>query len=471
MNELNFDTYVSPFTWRYGSSEMRRIFSEEHKYELWRRIWVTIARVQHQAGLVSKAELEDLVRHESDIRIERILEIEKETKHDVVAGIREFAEKAKVGGGKIHLGATSMDVYENTEILRIREGIGLISAGVARLLTVFSKQISRYADLPCMGYTHLQPAEPTTVGYRLATYAQDLLIDWDFLEFVRHAIKAKGMKGPVGTRGSFTEVLRGSKLSAAAFDTKVMNLLGIDALEVANQVYPRKFDYLVLSTLSSIAASVAKFAGDLRLLQIPAIGEWSEPFGKKQVGSSAMPFKKNPIDSEKICSLARYVIQLPAVGIQNAILSHLERTLDDSANRRIIIPEAFLATDEILKTSEKIAEGLVINTEKISYNLLLYAPFAAIEKLIIGAVQKGADRQTMHEHMRSLSLDAWSEIQKGKPNPLSSLMKTDTMLRKYLKPKEIEKLLDVTTHIGDAPKRALRLVEDVRIAIKKYETS
>lgn len=463
---FDFTTYISPFTWRYGGDDMRRIWSEQHKYELWRRIWIAIAKVQQTAGLVTRAELDDLVKQQHTIDINRILEIEKETKHDVAAAIREFAEKAKVGGGKIHLGATSMDIYENTEIIRMREALSLVDAGLKQLLMAFSAQITRYADLPCMGYTHLQPAEPTTVGYRFATYAQDLLIDLKFLAFIRYNLKAKGMKGPVGTRGSFAEVLRGSGMTAECFDKSVMNILGVDALEVANQVYPRKFDYLVLTALSGIVASVAKFAGDLRILQMPSIGEWSEPFKKSQVGSSAMPFKKNPIDSEKICSLARYVVSLPAVGIGNAMLSHLERTLDDSANRRIIIPEAFLATDEILTSADKIVSGSVINTERIAQNLSVYAPFAVTEKIIIKAVRKGANRQIMHEHLRELSIKAWADIQKGKPNPMDTFFATDELLRAYVEPKEIKKLFNISTHIGDAPKRAMQIVRK----IEKYNT-
>lgn len=462
MNQTDFTNYVSPFSWRYGSDEMRRTFSEIHKYEIWRKIWVALATVQKTAGLVSSAELEDLVTHQNTIDISRILEIEKETKHDVVAGIREFAEKAKIGGGKIHLGATSMDIYENTEILRMREGLMLIDSGVRRFLTSLSAQIIRYANLPCMGYTHLQPAEPTTVGYRLATYAQDLLIDMELLAFVRRSLKAKGMKGPVGTRGSYVEVLKGSELTAGGFDKEVMNILDIEALEVANQVYPRKFDYLVLTALSAISSSVAKFGGDVRLLQMPAIGEWSEPFGKKQIGSSAMPFKKNPIDSEKICSLARYVVQLPAVGIGNAILSHLERTLDDSANRRIIIPEAFLAADEILATAQKIISGLVINKEKIALNLATYAPFAASEVIIIEAVKRGANRQEMHELLREISMKAWQAIQKGEKNPMKDLLVNSILVTKYFKASEVAKLLDVSGHIGDAPKRAKLLVKGIQ---------
>jgi len=459
---FGFETYLSPFTWRYGSPEMRRIFSVKHKHELWRKIWVTLAEVEQQAGIISKSELNDLKENQAKLNIERILELEKTTRHDVVAAIREFSETAKVGGGKIHLGATSMDIVDNAEMLCIGEALTLITTQVRNLLHVFAQQIETNAKHVCMGYTHLQPAEPTTVGYRLSFYAQDLLIDWNFLEFVTKTIVAKGMKGAVGTRASFDKLLQGTKMTAENLDEQVMKKLGLSSVLIANQVYTRKFDYLLLAALNSIASTLAKFASDLRILQSPMFGEWSEPFGKTQVGSSAMPFKKNPINSEKICSLARFVNQLPSVALENATLSHLERTLDDSANKRLIISQAFLAVDEILISAGKILSGLVVNKERIALNLTLFAPFAACESILIAVVKKGADRQTMHEHLRQLSMTAWKEVQQGKVNPLPELLKNDPQIRKYLQAAEITALLDVTRHTGDAAKRALRLTRQLK---------
>src|SRR3989344_328718 len=277
---FGFETYLSPFTWRYGSPEMRRIFSVKHKHELWRKIWVTLAEVEQQAGIISKSELNDLKENQAKLNIERILELEKTTRHDVVAAIREFSETAKVGGGKIHLGATSMDIVDNAEMLCIGEALTLITTQVRNLLHVFAQQIETNAKHVCMGYTHLQPAEPTTVGYRLSFYAQDLLIDWNFLEFVTKTIVAKGMKGAVGTRASFDKLLQGTKMTAENLDEQVMKKLGLSSVLIANQVYTRKFDYLLLAALNSIASTLAKFASDLRILQSPMFGEWSEPFGK-----------------------------------------------------------------------------------------------------------------------------------------------------------------------------------------------
>lgn len=464
----DLSSYTSPFSWRYGSAEMRGIFSEENKYRLWRRIWVALARAQNKAGLVSNQELADLEKHEDQIDSARILEIEEETRHDVVAAIREFAEKAKIGGGKIHLGATSMDVVDNADMMRTREAIHIIRRRIDELLALFAERIETYASVVCMGYTHLQPAEPTTVGYRLAYYAQDLLLDRSSLESIQSLfIKGKGLKGAVGTRASFDSALHGSGMNSAQLEEMVTDALGIDAFDITTQVYPRKADYWIVTFVSSVAGSLAKFAEDLRILQAPSIGEWSEPFGKKQVGSSAMPFKKNPVTSEKICSLARFIAALPHVAWENATLSHLERTLDDSANKRLIMAEAFIALDELLLNAQKILEGLVINQERIAFNLSQYGPFAATEVIIIESVKRGANRQEMHELLRNISMIAWNEVQTGKPNPMEKLLVIDKKLGKYLKPSEIKKLMDVSRHVGDAPERALSLAKRIRQTIKR----
>src|SRR3989338_7354031 len=462
MKNFDFSTYLSPLTWRYGSDEMRKIFSEKHKYELWRKIWVTLAEAQHQVGLISKDELDDLKKNEKDIDIEKIFELEKDTKHDVVAAIKEFAEKAKVGGGKIHLGATSMDIVDNTDMVRVMEAMEIVEKKVVIILKILSEKISEYSDFPCLGYTHLQPAEPTTVGYRLAFYAQDLLIAYEFIQFTKKTIKGKGMKGAVGTSASYKELLKNKSISVDQMESKIMKSLGIDASLITGQVYPRIYDFMVLNSLVMVTSALAKFAGDLRILQSPLYGEWAEPFGKKQVVSSAMPFKKNPISSENICSLARFVAQLPQVAVENASLSYLERTLDDSANKRIVIAEAFLTTDQILITAEKIISGLIINKERISFNLNQYASFAASELIILEAVKNGANRQEMHEVLRNISMIAWADIQKGKENPMFKLLVEDKSISYYLNKNQLEKLMSVETHIGNAPERAKQLVKIVR---------
>ncbi len=459
MNIPDLSSFVSPLSWRYGTARMRELFSEEHKYRLWRKVWVALATAQHEAGLVTKEELADLKKHESSIDSKAIIAIEEETKHDVVAAIREFANVAKVGGKKIHLGATSMDIVDNADALRIIEAITFTRENIHALLKAYAKQIKKYADVPCMGYTHLQPAEPTTVGYRLSLYAADLLTDLAFLDFVLATYKGKGMKGAVGTRASYTALLDGTKTSAKKLDARVMELLGIEAVLITNQVYPRKYDYLVMSLVASIASSVSKFASDVRILQSPSIGEWSEPFGSKQVGSSAMPFKRNPVNSEKICSLARYIGQLPSVALENASLNHLERTLDDSANRRLILSEGFIALDEILASSLKIVDGLIVNLPRVAYNSAQYAPFAATEVLLITLVKKGADRQEMHEVLREISMESWQAVQKGDMNPMATLLQKNKRLGEYVTPTEIQQSCDITHHVGDAPERAAQLVD------------
>jgi len=465
MSKQDFTTYQSPFSWRYGSDEMRKIWSEENKNKLRRKMWVELASAQTAYGLVSQEELDDLKNHQDDIDIDRISEIEKETHHDVVAAIKEFAEKAPIGGGKIHLGATSMDIVDNVDTLRTKESLRIIENHIKTLLKTFSTQIEKYADLPCIGYTHLQPAEPTTMGYRFALYAQDLLEDLSFLQFVKTHLKSKGLKGAVGTQASYVSLL--NKEQAEEMEQNVMSRLGLDPVLIANQVGPRKIDFFVAQLLVSIAQTLYKFAFDVRLMQSLGFGEWQEPFGEKQVGSSAMPFKRNPRKAEQICSLARYVESLSSNAWENASLSLLERTLDDSANRRSYIPEMFLATEDILTSGHKIITGLVINENQVKSNLEKYGPFAATEGILMQTVKKGANRQEMHELLREISLQAWSDMQNNKSNAMKELLQKNETLKQYLSDDEVTKLLDVHSHIGTAPERAKQLVAMITQAINE----
>ncbi len=460
MKNNDYSTYQSPFSWRYGSEEMRKIFSEENKYKVWRRVWVELARAQAKEGLVSKEELADLEKYQNDIEIERIWEIEKDTRHDTVAAIKEFAEKAKIGGGKIHLGATSMDISDNAETIRIKEALEIIEKRVLSLLLALSSKVKKYADFPCMGYTHLQPAEPTTLGYRFAFYAQDLLLDLELLQFVKKNLKSKGLKGAVGTSASYVQMLGEKK--ATDMEESVLKELGVEAFEITNQTAPRKIEFWVASLLSSIAESLNKFAFDVRIMQSPGFGEWQEPFSKTQVGSSAMPFKRNPIKAEQICSLARLVVNLSRTTWDNAANQLLERTLDDSANRRVAIPEMFLATDEILNTANIILKDLSINEAVTAKNLEFFWLFSVSELIIVEAVKKGADRQKLHEALRDISMKAWKDLHSGKENPMESLLLKSTEIGKYLKPEEIRKLLDAKNHIGNAAKKALTLAEQIK---------
>ena len=456
---MDFKNYNSAFSFRYGTPEMRGVFSEENKYKLWRKIWVEMARVQNSEGLVSSEELKDLEDNQDNIDIERIYEIEKETGHDLVAGIREFAEKAKVGGGKIHFGATSMDVVDNADSIRAVEALKIVEEKLLKLLSAFSEKIEKYADLPCMAYTHLQPAEPTTLGYRFAMYAQDLLWDLQSLRSVRTSLKSKGFKGAVGTQASYKKLM-GEKVES--FEKSLMDKLGLDPVLIAGQTTPRKMDFYISFVLSGIAQSLYKFAFDLRVLQSPNFGELSEPFGKTQVGSSAMPFKRNPVKSENICSLAKLVLSLSDNAAQNASLSLLERTIDDSGNRRVYVPEMFLGVDEMLKSSTGIVSGMVINEAKIQENLERYAPFSATEEVILEAVKNGADRQEMHEILREISMEAWSLVSVGEENPMMDLLMKREEVLKYVGKEKLENIIDPQSHLGTAPKRAKELLKQLK---------
>jgi adenylosuccinate lyase len=443
---------------------MRAIWSEVHKRQLWRRIWVALADAQAQFGLVTPEQVADLKVHTDQIDIERALQIEADIKHDLMAEVKAFAEQCPIGGGIIHLGATSMDIEDNADALRVRESLDLILAAVKVVLAAFATKIDDYADVPTMAFTHLQPAEPTTIGYRLAQYAQDLLTDLDELSHVRRGLKGKGLKGAVGTSASYIELL-GSAQQRDELETRVMVALNLPALDAATQTYPRKQDWLVLNALAGLAQTLNKFAFDLRVLQSPPIGEGSEPFGAKQVGSSAMPFKRNPINAEKIDSLARYLAQLPRVAWDDAAFSLLERTLDDSANRRLILPEAFLCADEILMTAKKLVEGLKIDRSGVDRNFAIYAPFAATERLLMALVKAGADRQVMHEVIREHALAAWAEVSAGRSNPLIEALCADPRIAQFIEPAAVSSLLDARGYVGDAPQRARQIAARIHHAL------
>lgn len=460
MPKFGFDTYLSPFTWRYGSSKMRQIFSETHKRLLWRKIWVALAEAQLASGLVTKAELDDLKKHQFEIDIEKAHEIEKEIGHDLMAEIKVFASQAIVGGGKLHLGATSMDIEDNADTIRYQEALNIIEKELKILLEAFAEKIKEHKSTVCMAYTHLQPAEPTTLGYRFSLYAQDLLFDIKLLNFVKSNLKGKGLKGAVGTSASYSSLLHSTGVQE--MEEKVMKELGINAVTIASQTAPRKIEFFVSVLLSSIAQSLYKFAFDVRIMQSPGFGEWQEPFGAKQVGSSAMPFKKNPVKSEQICSLARLVFNLSGTSVDNAAHMLLERTLDDSANRRVYLPEMFLAIDSILTSATVTLEGLKINQNQIEKNLSLHGPFAAAESILMEAVKKGGNRQELHEVLRDLSMQAWEEIEKGKQNPLTKLLISDKRIIRFLTAGEVEKLLNPKTHVSLATSYCEKLLKEMQ---------
>jgi len=460
----DFENYQSPYSWRYSSPEMRKIWSEAHKRLLWRKIWVALAEVQSEFGLVTPEQVADLRLHRHEIDIARALEFESQIQHDLMAEVKTYAEQCSQAGGIIHLGATSVDIKDNATALQLRDALDLIISECRSLLSILFPMVRQYADLPVMAYTHLQPAEPTTLGYRLAQYAQDLLEDLKNLVRVRSNLRGKGFKGAVGTSASYAELLGAENLSG--FESSLSEKLSLPFYPVTTQTYPRKQEYDMLCALAGLGATLYKFAFDLRILQSPPLGELSEPFGKKQVGSSAMPFKRNPIRSEKVDSLARSLAQFPRLAWDNAAHSLLERTLDDSANRRTMLPEAFLNADELLRVTSGIFENLNIDRKAISKNMDIYGPFAATERLLMALTKAGADRQEMHERLRMHTLASWDAIKNDEPNPLISLVAEDRVFQRYLSTEQIQSYLDASDYVGDAAQRARQFAKTIQDQIE-----
>jgi len=455
---MDFESYASPFSWRYGRTRLRLLFSERMRRRLWRAVWVALAEAQAAQGLIEEFEVADLREHAGEIDVEAAVAIEQEIHHDLMAEIRLFAQQARRGGGKLHLGATSMDIEDTVETYRLRLALSYVGDNLYDLLQAFGAKVRRYADLVCMAYTHLQPAEPTTLGYRLASYAQDLLIDDENLRFVFENLTTKGLRGAVGTAASYERLVSHSGRSSD-IEAYVLERFGLLAREISTQTYPRKLDYLLLSALAGLGASLSKFAADVRMLGSPGFGEIAESFAAEQVGSSSMPFKRNPVLSERIGSLARLLPAYADVTWQNAATNFLERTLDDSANRRVVLPEALLCADEIITLGRKIIDALRVDERRIAANLRTYAPFAGTQAVMLEAVRAGGDRQRMHETLRSASMEAWDAVGRGEDNPLSRLLAEDSALTALVDPAEIRRLLDPSSYVGTAPQRA-RLLAD-----------
>jgi adenylosuccinate lyase len=447
-----YDSYLSPFTWRYGSPEMKKIFSETQRRASWRRVWLSLAEAEAELGLISSKELEAIRKSagENKIDIAKAHDIERRIKHDLMAELRVFADQAKEGGGKLHLGATSMDIEDNADLLIFVKALDVVLGRLVSCLDATAGRVRRHKGLVCMGWTHLQPAEPTTMGYRFANYAQDLVLDIKLIDTLRKDfLRGKGIKGAVGTSASFRKLL-GSASKVHSLEQRVMSDLGLGYFDVSMQTYPRKLDYLILTALASVAASCAKFGLDLRILQSPTFGELSEPIEQSQVGSSAMPFKRNPVTAERMCSLARVASVMPLIAFMNASNSILERTLDDSAARRISVPEAFLAVDECLAIYERLMRGLRLYPAMIEKNLERFGVFAGTEAVMMELVEKGADRQATHELIRVLSFAAWESVMKGKENPLERLLSENKRISSKLTRNRIKLLLNPLSHAGYA---------------------
>ena len=446
---------------------MREAWSDESKRRLWRSLWVSLARVESEFGLVTEAQVKELAAHARDLDVAHSLEIEAEIRHDLMAEVLAFAEQCPTAGGVIHLGATSMDIEDNADALRIRGALELTLASLDGLLAVLADTIERHADVPVMAFTHIQPAEPTTLGYRLAVWAQDLLDDRQRIARERDSIRGKGFKGAVGTAASYVELVGEEQVER--FEARLSQELALDFYPVATQTYTRKQDYAVVSTLAGLGASLHKFALDMRILQSPPIGELSEPFGTRQVGSSAMPFKRNPIAAEKIDSLARSLSVMPQVAWQNAAQSILERTLDDSANRRSMLPEAFLICDEILATATKIITGLVVDERAIGRTMATYGPFANTERVLMAMGKAGADRQETHERLREHALAAWAELRSagaGTTNTLAGHIASDPFFVDVLGLEKLKALFAGSAYTGTALARARNMAAAIRKVIQ-----
>ena len=419
-------TWSSPLAERYASAAMLRLWSPPSRYGLWRRLWLALAEAERDLGADIPADaLVQMRAHLDDIDFAAVASYEKRFRHDVMAHVHAFGDVAPAAKGVIHLGATSAFVTDNTDLILMRRGLELLRTRVVALLGTLAAFATRWKDEPALGYTHLQPAQPTTVGKRATLWMQDLVLDLADLDHRIATLPLRGVKGTTGTQASFLSLFGGNHARVRDLDRRVTQAMGFTAsLPVTGQTYSRKLDAHVLDVLAGIAASAAKFAGDMRMLQ--AFGEIEEPFEKEQIGSSAMAYKRNPMRSERINSLSRFVLSLTSNANQTHSVQYFERTLDDSANRRLSIPESFLATDALLILMENIAGGLEVHPARIRRRLADELPFMATEELILRAVKAGRDRQAIHEVIRGHSIAAARAMKDdGVPNDLLDRLAAD----------------------------------------------
>jgi adenylosuccinate lyase len=417
--------FSNPLVERYAGKEMLLNFSPLRRYQLWRALWVALAEAEMKLGLpISKQQLDELKAYQGELDAARAGEIEKEVRHEVIAHIRAYAEQCPKAGGIIHLGATSCFVTDNSELIQARDGVRILITKLANVIEALADFAQEHKALPCVSYTHLQPAQPTTLGKRACLWLQDFLTDIEELERVCASIRFRGVKGTTGTQASFLKLFKGDAGKVRKLDQMVADKFGFEeAFPVTGQTYPRKLDSRIIDTLGQIAQSAAKFANDIRFLQ--HTGEVEEPFDQKQVGSSAMPYKRNPVRTERISALSRMVIA-GGQGIRlTAAAQFLERTLDDSAIRRIMMPETFLATDAILDICLNVASGLVVHEEVIRRELSTHLPFVAAESILMAAVAAGGDRQELHELLRRHSMEARERVEAGEANDLLERISRD----------------------------------------------
>lgn len=439
--------YENPLLSRYASREMAENFSDDKKFRLWRRLWIALAESEKELGLnITEEQIAEMKKYANDINYDVARKFENEVRHDVMAHVKAFGEQAKSAKPIIHLGATSCYVTDNAEVIIIDNALDLVMKKLVNVMDKLKKFALKYKDLPTLGFTHLQPAQLTTVGKRATLWLSDLEMDYNNLVNLKNSVKLRGVKGTTGTQASFLDLFNGDSKKVKELEKRVVSKMGYAKVYgVTGQTYPRKFDYNVLCVLSQIAQSAYRFSNDIRLLQ--HMKEVEEPFEKHQIGSSAMAYKRNPMRSERVSSLARYVLSLPVNAAVTASTQWFERTLDDSANKRIVIAQAFLSVDAILNLYLNISENLVVYDKVIAKHIAAELPFMATENIMMECVKAGGDRQELHERIRVLSMEAGKNVkQEGKDNNLIELIRNDDMFRAVWD--KLDDILDARNFIG-----------------------
>lgn len=461
--------YENPLIERYSSKEILKIFSADNKFQTWRKLWVALAEAEKELGLhITDEQINELKSKIFDIDYELAAQKEKELRHDVMAHVHTYGAQCPKAKGIIHLGATSAYVGDNTDVIVYTQGLLHIQKLLINLINHLSNFALKHKDLPTLGFTHFQPAQLTTVGKRTCLWIQDLLMDLTDLNHVIDHVKLLGVKGTTGTQASFMELFDGDQEKVKRIDQLVAEKMGFKkTFAVTGQTYPRKFDAQVLNVLSGIAQSLSKFATDIRLLQ--SLKEVEEPFEKTQIGSSAMAYKRNPMRTERICSLARHIIINSLNPAITAATQWFERTLDDSANKRISIPEGFLAADAIIMIAINVSENLVVYPKVILQHINAELPFMVTENIIMEGVKRGGDRQELHEKIRVLSMEAGNTVKvEGKPNDLIERILKDGTFN--LEAKDVDALLDPSLYVGRAPQQVTDFInEEVNPILKDNE--
>ncbi|MCC7335357.1 MAG: adenylosuccinate lyase [Pirellulaceae bacterium] len=452
------EVYENPLISRYASREMAELWSSEHRSRLWRKLWIVLAECEQELGLpISDSQLSQLRQFETEIDLAAVADYERRLRHDVMAHVHAYGDQCPDARGIIHWGATSCYVTDNGDLLLVRDGLEMLRTRLIGVIATLADFAKRYRDLPCLAFTHLQPAQPTTVGKRACLWAYDLVLDLHEVQHRLDSLLARSAKGTTGTQASFLQLFEGDHDKVRQLERRIAERLGFSgSYAVTGQTYPRKVDAQIMDALSGIAQSIHKTATDLRLLS--SRKEIEEPFEKEQIGSSAMAYKRNPMRSERMCSLARFVISLQSSAAQTAAVQWMERTLDDSANRRLVIPQAFLAIDACLILMQNVASGMVVYEKQIAKHLAEELPFMATESIMMAAVAAGADRQEIHENIRQHSVAAGMIVkQEAADNDLLDRLKADAIYAKI----DIDSLADPKEFVGRAPQQVDEFIEEV----------